>query len=239
MEFENEFTVPVPPARAWAALMDMDQVAMCMPGATLVENDGDRFAGKVKVKVGPITVSYKGSAEFVEKDEDAGRAVLRAKGREERGAGTAGMTVVAQLESAGESATKVKVLTDLDITGKPAQFGRGVMSEVGTAIIGQFADRLATQLTTDESAPTADTDPARADEPRAGRSPEPDAAALDLGALVWAPAAKRALPVLGGALALLCLVAAVRGTRSRPTVLVVLTGAGDPRTALVTAVNPV
>lgn len=243
MEFSNDFVVPVPPTQAWDALMDMEQVARCMPGATLLSSDDDRFVGKVKVKVGPITVSYKGAAEFSEKDPEAGRAVLRATGREERGAGTAGMTVTAQLEPEGGDQTRVRVLTDLDLTGRPAQFGRGVMAEVGTAIIGKFATNLAGQLagpaaaeTPAEpakeppggSAPDPGADQAEASEPvsepeAARAEPEPDA--LNLGAVAWLPLVKRALPVAGAAVVTLALLRWLsRGDRSgrySPAVIVV------------------
>ncbi|MGH3328822.1 MAG: SRPBCC family protein [Streptomycetales bacterium] len=145
MQLEHEFAVPVPVANAWQALLDVQRVAPCMPGATLDEVDGDEFTGRVKVKVGPITVIYQGRARFEEKDEDARRVVIAASGKETRGSGTARATVTAQLRDEGSN-THVGVLTDLAITGKPAQFGRGVMQDVGNKILGQFADCLAEQL---------------------------------------------------------------------------------------------
>ena len=240
MQFENEFVVPVAPPAAWQVLMDMEQVARCMPGATLLENDGQRFAGKVKVKVGPIAVGYRGAAEFVEKDETAFRAVLRASGREERGAGTAGATVTAQLHPAGENRTRVHVLTDLDITGKPAQFGRGVMAEVGTAIIGQFATRLAGQIgadgagTVNGAAAVNGAAPVNGAVPAAPAAPAPTAPArtasgddnnegdaLDMGLLVGRPVLKRFAPVVAGVLALLALSRVLtRSGRQAPVVVV-------------------
>lgn len=163
MQLEHEFTVPVPVEQAWDVLLDVERVAPCMPGATVESVDGDNFTGKVKVKVGPITVSYAGSASFVEKDADARRVVVEAKGKETRGAGTAAATVTAQLAQA-DAGTKVNVTTDLAITGRPAQFGRGVMDDVGKKLLGQFADCLAGQLSagdgTAEAAPAATGAPA-------------------------------------------------------------------------------
>jgi carbon monoxide dehydrogenase subunit G len=127
-------------------LLDVETIAPCMPGASVETVDGDSFTGNVKVKVGPITVAYAGKASFLEKDATAHRAVVEAKGRETRGAGTAAATVTARMTDEGGS-TRVNVLTDLAITGKPAQFGRGVMNDVGNKLIGQFADCLATTIT--------------------------------------------------------------------------------------------
>jgi carbon monoxide dehydrogenase subunit G len=145
MQLEHSFTVPVGVDDAWKVLLDIERVAPCMPGAAVDTIDGDDFTGTVKVKLGPIGLTYKGKASFVEKDEAAHRAVIHAQGRDARGNGTAAATVTATLtEQSGE--TKVDVLTDLDITGKPAQFGRGVMVDVGNKLIGQFADCLAGKL---------------------------------------------------------------------------------------------
>ncbi|HEY5031359.1 MAG TPA: SRPBCC family protein [Actinomycetes bacterium] len=145
MKLENEFVVPVPRDQAWDVLMDVERIAPCMPGATFDGFEGDSFKGRVKVKLGPITVTYAGVARFVERDKETGRAVIDASGKEARGSGTANATIVTVLLDQGDS-TLVKVVTDLNITGKPAQFGRGVMVEVGTKILGQFAECLAGQL---------------------------------------------------------------------------------------------
>lgn len=145
MKLEHEFTVPATLDEAWAVLLDVEKVAPCMPGATLTSVDGDDFTGTVKVKVGPIQVTYKGQAKFVEKDDAAHRVVIEASGKEARGSGTAAATVTANLTAAG-SQTKAHVVTDLNITGRPAQFGRGVMADVGAKLIGQFADCLADEL---------------------------------------------------------------------------------------------
>ncbi|MGH8861543.1 MAG: SRPBCC family protein [Jatrophihabitantaceae bacterium] len=145
MQLEHSFTVPVGVDDAWKVLLDIERVAPCMPGAALDTVDGDDFTGTVKVKLGPIGLTYKGKAGFVEKDEAAHRAVINAQGRDARGNGTAAAKVTATLTAQG-SDTKVDVLTELDITGKPAQFGRGVMVDVGNKLIGQFADCLAGKL---------------------------------------------------------------------------------------------
>jgi carbon monoxide dehydrogenase subunit G len=145
VQLENSFTVPVPVDEAWRVLLDIERIAPCMPGAALDSVTGDDFTGRVKVKLGVITLTYQGKASFVEKDEAAHRAVIDARGRDQRGNGTASAVVTATLAAEGEQ-TRVDVLTDLNITGRPAQFGRGVMTDVGNKLLGQFADRLAAQL---------------------------------------------------------------------------------------------
>ena len=145
MKLENEFVVPVPRGQAWDVLMDVERIAPCMPGATFDGYDGDSFKGRVKVKLGPITVTYNGVAKFVESDREAGRAVIDAAGKEARGPGTANATITTVLVDQGAT-TLVKVATELNITGKPAQFGRGVMADVGNKLIGQFADCVSTRL---------------------------------------------------------------------------------------------
>jgi carbon monoxide dehydrogenase subunit G len=163
MQLEHSFTVPIGIDGAWRALLDIEQVAQCMPGAVLESVDGDEFTGAVKVKLGPIALTYKGKAAFIEKDESTHRATIDAQGRDSRGSSTAGAKVTASLAADGDAATRVDVITDLTITGKPAQFGRGVMEEVGNKLIGQFADCLASKLAAG-GAPTAEpTESAEAD----------------------------------------------------------------------------
>jgi carbon monoxide dehydrogenase subunit G len=145
MELEHSFTVPVPEDRAWDVLLDVERVAPCMPGASLQSIDGDEIHGSIKVKVGPINMVYKGTARFTERDPAAHVITLEASGKETRGAGTASAKVRSMLESAGDQ-THVVVHTTLNVTGKPAQFGRGVMAEVGGKLIGIFADNLAAML---------------------------------------------------------------------------------------------
>ena len=148
MELTNDFRVGVPVERAWAVLTDVELIAPCMPGAQLQEIEGDEYRGVVKVKVGPITAQYKGAARFVERDEAAHKAVLRAEGRETRGQGNANATITAQLTPDGDG-TAVSVITDLTITGRVAQFGRGVMADVSSKLLGQFVDCLESKLLAD------------------------------------------------------------------------------------------
>src|SRR5262245_19303358 len=154
MKLEHTFTVPVPVDKAWEVLLDLERVAPCMPGATLTGVEGDDFTGTVKVKLGPIMLTYSGKGRFVERDEAAHRVVIEASGRDTRSAGTAAATVTAQLSDQGGE-TLVDVTTDLSITGKPAQFGRGMMSDVSAKLLGQFADCLAGKLAASDVAAAA------------------------------------------------------------------------------------
>ena len=175
MELQHSFSVPVDVDRAWAVLVDIEQVAPCMPGAALDTVDGDEFTGSVKVRLGPIGITYKGKARFVEKDQVAHRAVIDAQGKDARGNGTASATVTATLHPQDDG-TRVEVNTDLAITGKPAQFGRGVMVDVGNKLIGQFADCLAGKLAK-PAGPAADGPAAVA--PAAVSGPPPAASQPD------------------------------------------------------------
>jgi uncharacterized protein len=172
VEFTNEFQVPVDVDTAFATLIDLERVAPCMPGAQLEEVDGDTYTGRVKVKVGPMQVTYRGTAEVVEIDHDAKRAAIKAAGKEARGAGTASADVVATLTSDGDDTTTVTVVTDLAVTGKPAQFGRGVMADVGARIIDTFAERLEAMLQEEGVVGEEAPPPAAAE-----GAPSPDAAA--------------------------------------------------------------
>lgn len=154
MELKHSFTVPVPFDRAWDVLLDVERVAPCMPGATLDSVDGDDIAGKIKVKVGPISMTYAGKASFTERNKEAGVVTLEASGKETRGAGTASASVRSELKGDGDQ-TDVTVVTNLSVTGKPAQFGRGVLNEVGGKLIGIFADNLAKMLAAGDSGDTA------------------------------------------------------------------------------------
>lgn len=188
MQLNNEFRVAVPAAKTWEVLTDVERVAPCLPGATLLSVDGDEFTGTVKVKVGPITVSYRGSASFQEKDAAAGRVVLKATGKETRGNGTAAALVTAELNDEGP-ATAVAITTDLTISGKAAQFGRGVLADVATNLIGQFAKSLEADLRGSAGAISETSSPAASSE---------HSESLDLLRVVAAPVAKRAAPVLAG-----------------------------------------
>jgi uncharacterized protein len=153
MEMDHSFTVPVPPDRAWDVLLDVERIAPCMPGATVDSFDGEVVTGRIKVKVGPVSLTYKGTAKFTERDPDARVIVLEASGKETRGAGTASATVRATLEpESGGEASKASMHTTMNVTGRPAQFGRGVMVEVGGKLVEQFAQNLR-QLITDDAGP--------------------------------------------------------------------------------------
>ena len=142
MKIEDSFRVEVPVEEAWKVLLDLERIAPCLPGAQLTEVEGDEYRGTVKIKVGPITAQYKGVAKIEEADEANRKVVLQAEGRDTRGQGNASATVVATLVADGDAATTVNIDTDLNITGKVAQFGRGVMADVSSKLLGQFADNL-------------------------------------------------------------------------------------------------
>ena len=145
MELNQEFRVGITVPQAWKVLTDLERIAPMLPGAQLQEIDGDEYRGIVKVKVGPIVAQYKGQATFVERDEEAGRVVLKATGRDTRGQGNASATITANMQPDGDG-TKVSVSTDLTITGKVAQFGRGVLAEVSSKLMGQFVSTLEADL---------------------------------------------------------------------------------------------
>ena len=154
MELEHSFTIPVPPEQAWGVLLDVEKVAPCMPGATVDSVDGDAIKGRIKVKVGPVALTYAGTARFTDKDEQARKVVLEASGKETRGSGTAAATITSTLsDEAGQ--TRVVVHTTMTVTGRPAQFGRGVMAEVSGRVIEKFATNLAAQLSGGAAAPAA------------------------------------------------------------------------------------
>src|ERR1700760_1047093 len=149
MELDHSFTVPVPPSQAWDVLLDVQRIAPCMPGATVDTVEGDDVAGRLKVKVGPVSLTYKGTATFKDRDEADRSLLVEASGKEMRGGGPASATVKAALapENGSDAATLVTLHTTLNVTGRPAQFGRGVIAEVGSRLIDKFADNLAQQLT--------------------------------------------------------------------------------------------
>lgn len=141
MQLLNEFEVALPPEKTWTLLTDLEKVAPCLPGASITSVDGDDYHGRAKIKVGPITAEYKGVAQFQELDESAHTAVLLARGKDARGQGDATANVRATLHPKG-GGTRVVVETDLAITGKVAQFGRGVLADVSGALMTMFAQRL-------------------------------------------------------------------------------------------------
>ena len=202
MELINEFEVDAPLDVVWSVLTDVERIAPCLPGAQLQEVEGDEYRGVVKVKVGPITAQYKGAASFVEKDDAGYRAVLLAEGRDTRGAGNAAAEITAEMASTA-TGTRVTVTTDLKVTGKVAQFGRGVMADVSKKLMGQFADNLSELLdqVQPDSEPAVDG-PASAEVSLPGQAEEqvrvidaPEAVAVDLLGAAGTPVLKRLLPV--------------------------------------------
>jgi uncharacterized protein len=145
MELDHRFTVAAPVEQAWEVLLDLERVAPCMPGAMLTSYEGDEFAGEVRVKLGPVTMTFTGQGRFVERDASARRMVIEASGKDRRGGGTARATVRAQLQGE-DGSTAVEVHTDLVVTGRAAQFGRGMIGEVSNRLLGQFTDCLAGKL---------------------------------------------------------------------------------------------
>lgn len=229
MQLHHEFALPVPLEQAWDTLLDVPRVARCMPGATLDRADGDEFSGRVTLKVGPLRMSYRGDARITERDERARRLVLNAVGKESRGAGTAEATVTVAL-SAQDGGTRAVLDTELALTGRAAQFGQGLVSEVAGTVIGQFADRLAHEMRggEGESAPalpqapevgehaTASPTEARTSRqaPAEDRKPE---SALDVLGLVRPVLGTRAGWSAGAVLLALCaFLLGRRGRRSQP-----------------------
>ncbi|MDP9398719.1 MAG: SRPBCC family protein [Actinomycetota bacterium] len=217
MKLENRFTVPVPVVEAWRVLLDVERIAPCMPGATLTHVDGDRFEGTVKVKVGPINLTYGGKASFVSKDDAAHVAVIDGSGKETRGTGTAKALITCRLIDRGAS-TDVEVDTDLAVTGKPAQFGRGVLADVSSKLVDQFAACLSAEIQSGTTEPVfasvaADlgtpegTAPPRVSAPVPPRQP---VEAIDLLETAGAPVLKRAAPLAAVLLLLLLVVRRLR-----------------------------
>jgi uncharacterized protein len=164
VKLSNEMVVPAPVADAWAVMLDIERVAPCLPGASIEGSDGDEYRGTMNVRLGPITSSFAGTLKVEEADEDAHRAVLRARARDSRGQGTAAATITSTMAPAGEG-TRVTVDTELRVTGPAASFGRGVMQDVSARLMGQFAECLAAEM----GRPTAAAAERRSDAP-AGRA---------------------------------------------------------------------
>jgi carbon monoxide dehydrogenase subunit G len=176
MQLHHRFTIAAPIEQAWEAFNDLERVAPCFPGAQLGSVDGDDFTGSCKVKLGPISLLYTGKGTFRERDPSLYRAVIEAKGKDKRGNGTAGATVTAQLSEDGDS-TLVEVETDLAITGKPAQFGRGVMQDVSDRLLDEFVRCLQSKLApavTSDAAPVTSTAAAPVTSTAAAQEPAPD-----------------------------------------------------------------
>ena len=236
MELVNDFTVKAPIDEAYATLTDVERIAPCLPGAQLTEVEGDTYRGLVKVKVGPITAQFKGQASFVERDAEQHRAVLKAEGRDTGGKGNASALITAQLEEVDAEMTKVTVSTDLTITGKVAQFGRGALADVSEKLLRQFVTNLETTVLTngDAAAPAsapaaapAEAGPIPAEAPAATEPATSTPAAepgvrkvesapvepIDLLETAGAPMLKRLAPLLGGIVVLLVVWRLVRRRR--------------------------
>ncbi|MBM0124719.1 SRPBCC family protein [Pimelobacter simplex] len=235
MDLSHSFTVPTSLDATWAHFQDIGALAECFPGAqvTAVGEDDDgapTFEGTCKVKLGPIALVYAGSGRFVERDESGHRFVVDAKGRDKRGNGTAGATVTVTMADAGTGSTQVDVVTDLAITGKPAQFGRGVMQDVSDKLLGQFVSCLEQRLATEGAAAPepADQDAGPASQPTgaaavgapsgdpdAGPASAPPPPALDLGSAVLPILLRTYGKQVGAALAVLVGVLLLRRRRRR------------------------
>jgi carbon monoxide dehydrogenase subunit G len=207
VKIEDSFRVDVPVDEAWKVLLDLERIAPCLPGAQLTEVDGDEYRGTVKIKVGPITAQYKGVAKIESADEATHTVILQAEGRDTRGQGNASATVTANLVGEGGSTT-VNIDTDLNITGKVAQFGRGVMADVSSKLLGQFADNLKKDVLT--GAPIV-ASPAAVDEVKATPSAGPrkieskEAEPIDLMDAAGGSVGKRIAPIVAALVVLIVL----------------------------------
>jgi hypothetical protein len=211
MELNHEFTVHRPIDETWTVLTDVERIAPCLPGAQLQEVEGDVFRGVVKVKVGPIQAQFKGQASFVERDDQRHHAVLKAEGRDTGGKGNASALITAHLEAVSPAVTTCTVLTDLSITGKVAQFGRGALADVSDKLLAQFSNNLNELLEKDsnvEPEPEAATEAPSAEEapdatvaelrPTVRRIDAPEAEPVDLLETAGIPVLKRLLPLVAG-----------------------------------------
>ena len=201
MDLNHEFTVNVPVAEAWAILTDLERIAPCLPGAQLTEVEGDTYRGQVKIKVGPILAQFKGQASFVSRDDVAHKATLKGEGRATNGKGNASAMIPAELTSVTPTSTKCTVHTDLSISGKVAQFGRGALADVSDKLLAQFSENL-NQLISTAPAPIApvatETSPTPPEQPSIRKIDGPEVAPLDLLDTAGSTIAKRAIPALIG-----------------------------------------
>ena len=214
MKLENDFTVSAPIGQTWKTLLDLERVATCLPGASLEPGSSDGvYRGAMKMKLGPVTVDYKGTMTMLEADEDAHVATFEAKARETKGQGTVAATITNRLSADG-ARTRVTVTTDLNITGRQAQFGRGIMQDVAEKMLGEFAARLEQQILVGQTA-AVPADPGTASVPARAPTLDMSSEPLDLGNIVSGPLLKRAAPVAGAGLLLAVLVQVLRRRRSR------------------------
>jgi uncharacterized protein len=209
IELDNSFTVPVPPEQAWDVLLDVERIAPCMPGASVTSVEGDQIEGQVKVKLGPLSLTYKGTAKFTEKDEASHTIAIEATGKETRGAGTASANVQASLKP-DDAGTLVSIHTSLNVTGRPAQFGRSLLPEVSGKLIGEFASNLAALIEADsatgtESAESGDAESGHSTAATAAPAPAvKQEESLNAFKFVVVPVLKRVIPVaaIGAAIAI-------------------------------------
>jgi carbon monoxide dehydrogenase subunit G len=212
MELNHSFTVNQPIAETWQILTDLERIAPCLPGAQLQEVHGEVYKGVVKIKVGPITAQFKGDAQFEERNDTDFKAVLKASGRDTGGKGNASATITAQLTPVDATSTTCNLLTDLSITGKVAQFGRGALADVSEKLLAQFSDNLNELIKTEGAAPAPAAEPAPAPAADASGQPQirkiegPAAEPLDLGNVAGGAVMKRVLPLLAGLAAALLFV---------------------------------
>ena len=198
MDLNHEFIVNVPVNDAWMILTDLERIAPCLPGAQLTEVEGETYRGQVKIKVGPIVAQFKGQASFVSRDDLAHTASLKGEGRDTTGKGTASAIITAQLTEVTPTSTKCTVVTNLTISGKVAQFGRGALADVSDKLLAQFSENLNQLIASAPAATTATTTTAVA----ASANPEirqiesAEVAPLNLLGTAGAPILKRAIPVV-------------------------------------------
>ena len=224
MELDHEFTVPVPVDQAWPILLDVERIAPCVPGAALDSIEAEEFHGRLKVKLGAMTITYRGTARIVSADEASHTVSIEGSAKEARGSGTASVTVQAQLHGQDDDTTRVTVHTKLNVTGRPAQFGRNILSEVGGKLIDRFATALAEELqapeqkaaeTTDESAGQAPAGPAE-ENVQVGTQPlHQREDAIDLFEVAGPSVAKRAIPIAAVAVGLFAIARLIRRRRGR------------------------
>ena len=205
MDLNHQFTVNVPIAEAWVILTDLERIAPCLPGAQLTEVEGDTYRGQVKIKVGPILAQFKGQASFVSRYDVAHKATLKGEGRDTTGKGNASALITAELTSVSPTSTTCTVHTDLTISGKVAQFGRGALADVSDKLLAQFSENLNQLITsapststptTAAAAPTETAAPAPSEQPAIRMINSPEVAPLDLLGTAGAPILKRAIPAL-------------------------------------------
>jgi carbon monoxide dehydrogenase subunit G len=207
MDLNHQFTVNVPIDEAWVILTDLERIAPCLPGAQLTEVEGDIYRGQVKIKVGPILAQFKGQASFVSRDDVAHKASLKGEGRDTTGKGNASAVITAELTSISTTSTTCAVHTDLTISGKVAQFGRGALADVSDKLLAQFSENLNQLITgapststptiaTAAPAATSAPAPAPSEQPAIRIINSPEVAPLDLLGTAGAPILKRAIPAL-------------------------------------------